>query len=241
MTCPITVRLGVYALGAADQAERALVESHLATCPACRAELARLEPLPGLLTQVPVELIRTDGPPASRPPVHAPAGGRVSQSLDTPARKAGGAAGRWRSVAAVAAAAAIGAAGGFWLTQPGASQPSAKASPAAITLSGSNPVTHVRLTATLTGTSWGTSIRLLASGLPLNQPCRLVVRSRGGGTEVAGAWDAWHTGPVSIPASAGWRPADIASLQVATRSRNLVTVTAARPGAHARPSSHPKE
>ena len=37
MTCPVTVRLGVYALGAADAAERMLVESHLVTCRACRA------------------------------------------------------------------------------------------------------------------------------------------------------------------------------------------------------------
>jgi anti-sigma factor RsiW len=47
MTCPVTVRLGVYALGAADAAERVLVESHLSTCQECRAELARLAPLPG--------------------------------------------------------------------------------------------------------------------------------------------------------------------------------------------------
>ena len=109
----------------------------------------------------------------------------------------------------------------------------------AITLSGANPATHVRVTVALTGTSWGTSIRLLAWGLPLNQPCRLIVRSRTGGTEVTGVWDAWSAGPVSIPASAAWRPADISSLQVATTSRNLVTVTAGRPGAHVPPSSVP--
>jgi hypothetical protein len=139
----------------------------------------------------------------------------------------------------VAAAAALGAAGGFWLAQPGASHPAANSPPAAITLSGANPATHVRVTVTLTGTSWGTSIRLLAWGLPLNQPCRLIVRSRTGGTEVTGAWDAWSAGPVSVPASAGWRPADISSLQVATTIRNLVTVTTGRPGAHVPPSSVP--
>ncbi len=76
-------------------------------------------------------------------------------------------------------------------------------------------------------------------GLPLNQPCRLIVRSRAGGTEVAGAWDAWRAGPVSIPASAAWRPADISSLQVATTDTNLVTVSTVRPGAHVPPSPHP--
>jgi hypothetical protein len=135
----------------------------------------------------------------------------------------------------LAAAAAVGIAGGFWLAQPGASPP-----PAGITLSGANPGTHVRVTVTLTGTSWGTSIRLVAWGLPLNEPCRLIVRSRTGGTEVTGVWDAWSPGPVSVPASAAWRPADIASLQVATATRNLVNVTAAGPAAPA-PASSPSD
>jgi hypothetical protein len=141
----------------------------------------------------------------------------------------------WRALAATAsAAAAVGAAGGFWLAQPGASPP-----PAAITLSGANPVTHVRVTVTLTGTSWGTSIRLVARGLPLNVSCRLIVRSRTGQTEVTGVWEAWRDGPVTVPASAGVRAPDIASLRVATASRNLVTVTAGRSATPAAASSHP--
>jgi hypothetical protein len=234
MTCPITVRLGVYALGAADAAERVLVETHLATCQECRAELARLRPLPGLLARVPADLLRACPPPAR---LHR----RAPVTRITRARNARSPAGRWRNVAGVAAAAVLGAAAGFWLAQPGASQPgpngvTASSRPATITLSGANPVTHVRVTVTLTGTSWGTRIRLLAWGVPLNQPCRLIVRSRTGGTEVTGAWDAWRAGPISVPASAAWRPADIATLQVATPSRNLLTLTAVPPGAHVRPS-----
>jgi len=230
MTCPITVRLGVYALGVADAAERMLVESHLSTCQACRVELARLEPLPGLLARVPANLLRADPAPA-RLHGRAPAA-RINRARNARARNARALAGRWRGVAGVAAAAVLGAVGGFWIAQPGASQKAANSPPTAITLSGANPDTHVRVTVTLTGTTWGTSIRLLAQGLPLNQPCRLIVRSRTGGTEVAGVWDAWRAGPVSIPASVAWRPADISSLQVTTPKRNLVTVTAVRSGAH---------
>jgi Putative zinc-finger len=232
MSCPITVHLGVYALGAADEAERMLVESHLTSCPACRAELARLEPLPGLLAGVPAHLVRADPLPAR--PERAPLA-RVIAAGSTPARRARASAGRWRAAAAVAAAAALGAAGGIWIAQP-APNPA----PAGVTLSAANPVTHVRVTVTLTATSWGTSIRLLARGLPLNQPCRLIVRSRDGATEVTGAWDAWRAGPVTIPASAAWRPADIASLQVATTSRNLVTITAARASAAVRTATPPR-
>jgi hypothetical protein len=47
------VALGVYVLGAIDPAERALVDAHLATCEACRAELAEFAGLPSLLALVP--------------------------------------------------------------------------------------------------------------------------------------------------------------------------------------------
>jgi len=209
MTCLMMVRLGVYALGAADAEERQLVEDHLPGCAACRAELARLMPLPGLLAQVPGGML------GLRPPGQA--AGRPGTVRARPART-------WRAViAAAVAAAAAGVAGGVWLAPGGAGS-----STPTLTLSGSSPATHVYATAALTATSWGTSIRLQVRGLPLNQPCRLVVRSRAGKTEVTGYWDAWSAGPVSVPASAAWRPSDITSLQVATATRTLVTITAAR-------------
>jgi len=101
----------------------------------------------------------------------------------------------------------------------------------AVLLSGMNAATHVRATTVLTPSSWGTSIRLTIRGAPLNVRCRLVVRSRAGGTETAGVWDAWREGPITVPASAGWRASDIASLQVVARGMTLVTIKAAR---HAR-------
>ncbi len=228
MTCPVTVHLGVYALGAADAAERVLVESHLPSCQVCRAELARLEPLPGLLARVPASLLPADPPPARHE--RAP----LITAWKTRARRARPSARRWQGVTAMAAAAVLGASVGIWLGRPAANSP-----PTAITLSGANPVTHVRVTVTLTATSWGTSIRLQALGLPLNQSCRLIIRSRAGATEIVGAWDAWRSGPVSIPASAAWRPADIVSLRVATATRSLVTVTAVRPGPHGKSSAQP--
>jgi hypothetical protein len=52
--CPeARVALGVYVLGAIDPVERALVDAHLATCEACRAELAEFADLPALLALVP--------------------------------------------------------------------------------------------------------------------------------------------------------------------------------------------
>jgi hypothetical protein len=94
-------------------------------------------------------------------------------------------------------------------------------------LTAANPATHVQAMAALTATSWGTSIQLRVLGIPLNQPCELIVRSRTGQTEVAGFWDAWSAGPVSVPASVAWSPSDIVSLRVATAAKTLVTITGA--------------
>ncbi|HEY1319654.1 MAG TPA: zf-HC2 domain-containing protein, partial [Streptosporangiaceae bacterium] len=218
MTCQTAVSLGVYVLGAADASERLRVEAHLPGCAACRAELARLAPLPGLLASVPPDLRpaasgpaasspAASGPAASSPaapgPVAAPAGvrrGPVRRVL-TPGRTRRGPSrgvpgpGRPRpsrprlAAALTAVAAAVGGLAGGYLLAPhgGASQPAAPA----MTVSGANPAAHVRAVAALTATSWGTSIRLRVSGLPLNVQCWLVVRSRSGQSEVAGVWDAW--------------------------------------------------
>lgn len=213
MTCPIMVHLGVYVLGAADPEERTLFESHLPGCADCRAELARLAPLPGKLSRIPVSLLADDAPQVTseRASSRAARRSRIRRARRRYARAA----------VASAAVAAAGFGAGYWLAAPAASPP-----PVAVTLSGANPATHVRATAALTATPWGTSIRLRADGLPLNQPCRLIIRSREGATEIAGAWDSWSPGPVSVPASTSWRPSDIASLQVATPTRNLVTIIA---------------
>ena len=74
-----------------------------------------------------------------------------------------------------------------------------------------------------------TSIQLQLRGLPENVQCQLIVRSRAGQTEVSGTWDAWQHGPVNVPASAAWLPSDIASLQVATPTRTLLTISVRHP------------
>jgi hypothetical protein len=217
MTCQTAVSLGVYVLGAADASERLRVEAHLPGCAACRAELARLAPLPGLLARVPPDLR-----PAA--PVSAQASAQRGPFPRLPARdRPRQSRPRWAAALAAVAAAVAGLAGGHLLApRGGASQPSAPA----MTVSGANPAAHIRAAAALTATSWGTSIRLRVSGLPLNVQCWLVVRSRSGQSEVAGVWDAWSPGPVTVPGSAAWRPSDIASLQVKTATRSLVTIVA---------------
>jgi Putative zinc-finger len=257
-------------LGAADAEESRRVQAHLPGCPACRAELTLLTPLPGLLARAGEDALAAERHPdraaiqhpdqaagqgqghAAAPRLDQAAGHRpgraAAQRPDRPAalvpdrpagrsapvRSPGRSARTWRAAAMAASVAAIaGAAGGFWLAPRAASH-----QPATVTLSGANPALHVTATAALTATSWGTSIQLRVDGLPLNVPCRLIVRSRTGATEVTGVWDAWRTGPITVPASAGWLPSDIASLRVATTARNLVTIIG-RPAAS--PDNRPRQ
>jgi hypothetical protein len=226
-------------IGIADGQQRDTALRHAATCPDCRRLISELssvvddllllapshEPPPGFAART----VASISPPAA---AGVPEGMR--DTAPSPARRArqprralarAGTRSRWAAAACLAAASA---GGGLWLSS-GAGGPQAGTA----TLTGTNPATHVSATAVLTATSWGTSIQLQVRGLPENVECRLVVRSRSGGTEVSGAWDAWQEGPVSIPASASWLPSDIASLQVTTPARSLVTISVTHPAAQA--------
>ncbi len=231
MNCPMEVHLGVYALGAADAAERRLVEDHLPECDICRTQLARLAPMADLLAKVPEGLVSEGA--AVRTTAPAPRTVRTARPA-RPARTTWPARG-WRKAAAAAVTAAAGFAGGLWLMPHDAAT-----APADVTLSAADPATHVRATAALTGTSWGTSIRLVADGVPSGQLCWLVIHARDGESEIVGYWNAGSGEPVSVPASAAWRPADIASVQVVTKAGVLVTVAADpfRPGGEP-PSNSP--
>ena len=83
MTCTMMMSLGVYVLGAAGTEERQRLEAHLPTCPACRAELTRLAPLPGLLAGIPESMRDT----ARSPGRHPWSPGRQAQSPGRRARR----------------------------------------------------------------------------------------------------------------------------------------------------------
>ena len=223
MKCPMMVSLGVYVLGAASSAERRQLETHLPGCQECQGELRRLAPLPGLLAGLPRGITNPSPSPGRQARPSRPS--RSSRPFKR-VRAQRGTGLRWAVAAAACLSAAAG--GGLWLSSGGAGP-----QPIVLTRSGSNLATHVTATATLTATSWGTSIELQVSGLPENVDCHLVVHSRSGRDEESGVWDAWAKGPVRIPASASWLPSDIASLQVTTSAGSLVTISVHDPAAPA--------
>ncbi|HEU5334018.1 MAG TPA: hypothetical protein VFU73_14665 [Actinocrinis sp.] len=231
----MAMHLGVYALGSADAAEKRLVEAHLPRCAACRAELAHLEPLQQLLGRLSAEMLPDflfeDLPAARVVPAGSHRHAGSSRTPDRPRHHLGGhrpaahahPPTRTRRVVSAAAvtATAAGLAGGFWLMSTNAAP---TPPPADQTVSAADPVTHVRATAALTSTTWGTSVQVVADGLPRNQVCWLVIHSRTGKTEVSAYWDEWSHGPVSVRASSPWKPSDISSVQVVTGGGVLLTI-----------------
>jgi anti-sigma factor ChrR (cupin superfamily) len=62
MTCPLSVSLGAYALGALTGREKDNVAAHLTDCTQCQDELAGIAGVVGLLHRQTVETRRCPGP-----------------------------------------------------------------------------------------------------------------------------------------------------------------------------------
>jgi hypothetical protein len=216
MTCPETVELGAYVLGAAELDERSHAEAHLADCTDCRAELTRLAPLPHLLSELTAEDVHIIEQELSG----AAAQGADPSDLGTRHRLS-----RARLVslasagaAAVAAAVVVTAAVGPGIGIGGApGDVSADRS-----LSATDPSTGVRATALLYGRSWGTEVALRMHDVPPEQVCHLVVRTRDGRVELSGSWSTAYEGSVDVPVPVSVSPAQISGLEVVTADEHVL-------------------
>jgi anti-sigma factor RsiW len=219
--------LGVYVLGAIDPAERAVVDSHLSTCPDCREELAGLAGLPALLRRIPVGEAQqlADEPDEDLAGSDMPSD-RVLNSLlerTTRARHAR----RWRGLAAAAAVVVIAGAAGAatWsaLNPPAAPVASAHWE----TVSATNTVTHVSATVRYTAKEWGTVLDTQVHGLPQNVHCSLVVTDAAGHTVVAGSWKtSYDEGTTWYPGASSVALDSVHSFKIISGGRVLVTIPA---------------
>ena len=239
MTCPRTVALGAYVLGALEREERAGLEAHLEKCDICRKELDRLAPLPGLLSRLTVEeaeVLETTAPgpaeldpaqaasaeatlPLERPPRTEPAhsSAPLERALFAVARE------RRRSrlmrAAALAAAlvlAAVALVGGPLLDDDGGNDP------APLTAAASDFRTGVHGSAELTREPWGTRVELSLAGVRPGQRCRLVARAAGGRSEVAATWRAGYLGTAEVPGAVAIPRERLKALEVVTADDRLL-------------------
>jgi len=198
------VAQGVYVVGAIDPAERSRVDAHLASCPACREELAGLAGLPALLGRVPVmdaELL--DLPGGGPADLEEPPPELLRSLLrQVDARRR---ARRWRVITAAAAAVIIAVGGGAALDHALAGPAPA---PAAGVAFGADSATHVSAVVDYSPSGRGTGMRVKVSGIPAGETCRFWVvdsagkLSRAGGWTITGAYGKSPWYPAASPVAA---------------------------------------
>jgi anti-sigma factor RsiW len=218
--------LGVYVVGAIDPAERALVDTHLSGCPACREELAGLAGLPALLGRVPgadAELLALDDERLRALDEPSP---ELLHSLlrQVDARRK---ARRWRAVVAAAAAVVIGLGTGAAITELVGGR--AAAHPATETASASNSVTGVTAVVEYPATGRATSMRVTVSGIPWGTTCEFWVVNGTGQRSLAGTWtlrQGYGSGHV-FPASSELPASSVHGFVITTTSgKKLLTIPA---------------
>jgi Putative zinc-finger len=210
MTCPRTIALGAYVLGALEREERDGLETHLDGCPTCRAELDRLAPLPELLSRLSLEDAERLGvavaPPIDdAPPPAAPRERRrprLARAVALAAALALAASG------AVAAALLTGAEGG--------------AAPATLTAAASDVRSGVDASAQLEERPWGTRMDLQLAGVRPGERCRLIARAVGGRSEVAATWRATYLGTAEVPGAVAIAPDRLLALDVVAADGDLL-------------------
>ncbi|GAA1264109.1 hypothetical protein GCM10009609_29110 [Pseudonocardia aurantiaca] len=200
------IDLGAYLIGSLAPAERAVVERHLATCERCRAELADLAPLPGLLGRLDADEARNQ--------TLTPSPDLLPRALEAVRRERAAdrhTLRRWRIGTAVAAAAAVVAVA---IAMAPAVLPGPTAAPAVpftvaagVTAAGSG---------SMESRGWGTALQLDLTGLPPASGYQAYVTARDGHGEVAASWGPTPSGRAVVSGATAIPRADLTSIQVRT-------------------------
>lgn len=248
MTCTHTSTLGVYLLGALEPEDRSTFEAHLSDCDACRMELVRLAPLPGLLNQITLadfedvpEVPRTGPieptmPVTEVPPVPAVELTRpvvIDAPVPEPTRTPRSRRRYWQlaTAAAVVVVLTVGGVVGYQaLNGPASTEHET------VTWSATDVETGAHADVELAHRSWGTQVRVWMSNMPAGRRCKLVVQARSGYRnmasykETAGWWgtDAYDPNE-AIPGATSIDLLDIYKLQFVD-NEDHVLVDMHRPG-----------
>ena len=222
----VRLALGVYVLGAAEPAERALVRMHLAWCRDCREELAALAGLPGLLRRVPaaeadkVFSTEAEGGSQADPLPAATLPKLLARTARTRRTR------RWLALAATAVAVVLAAGGGVigGMTADHAVPPPGPVASAWKTVAARSDVTLASATVAYAPAVWGSNLKVRVTGVGPGTVCLLWVTGSGGQKQVAGGW-------IMVSGQYGWIPAStsipvsrLRGFAVTAGGKTLVTV-----------------
>lgn len=218
MTCPETIAIGAYVLGAQDVSERLELERHLLDCASCRDALLRFANLPGLLHTLTLEeVISTEfDPDLEQSLARGPELDWLTPAA-TPRRTF-----RGRRALIAAAAAVLVASGGVLIGRGLIDDPAPQAQ-TAVTWSATDGVGGIDTTAKLSNQSWGTDIQLQMKDLKPGELCKLVVHARSGESETTGWWTTNYIHEADVPASTSIALSDIDRIDVVTAAGSVLT------------------
>lgn len=202
--------IGAYLVGSLAPAERTAVERHLAGCADCRAELAALAPLPGLLGRISAEDARSRAlTPDPQLLLRTLDAVRARQHAQQHRLE------RWRLAAVAAAVVAVAA-----LALP----PVLDAAPSAAPLATAAGVTAAG-TGNLDARPWGTAVTLDLTGLPSAPGYVAYALAHDGRSEIAASWGATPDGHAAVTGATAIPRADLAAVQIRTTdNRSLLTL-----------------
>jgi hypothetical protein len=214
MSCEQSHFDGAYVLGALSPEERLAFERHLSECHACRRSVQQLAGLPGLLSQVSVDVLESE-------PVTEPVPATLLPALEREVRRSQHRR-RWVTGLAAAAAAVVVGAGSVAAVDLVRDDPPATV--ASRPAQDMKPLGQHDVVArvALTSVAWGTRLDLVCSyeagshaygGAP-GPTYSLVVRSREGTTEQVGTWSALPGRTMRVTGATALSRDDILSVEV---------------------------
>jgi len=207
VTCEEALGSAAVALLGGDRVD-ADVEAHLGGCDSCRAELAGLQPLPGVLGRLdPADLALLDA--------SAPAGTALLDRLLAAAARDR----RRRRAAVLAVAAAVIALilvpGAIWaVSRLHTSAAITTARPAQISWSATDASTGISGKAQAWASAWGSDLSVSISGVRSGTQCTIVVVTKDGATQTAASWKASYAGTAQVRGNVAAPVTAIAGIEI---------------------------
>ncbi len=216
--------LGAFVLGGLDADDHQAFTRHLRHCATCQRESAQLSGLPALLDIVEPERVDAGLTPAgmpdtarAQPPVLVPT--RLLDRVRADRRRR-----RWRLAAAAAVlavlAGGLGAGVGPLLSRVNAPPTRPLVASAAAAVPDGSPAPAVEVD--LVTRTWGTQLDLRGTSLPAGQVLYLSVTDKQGHAYDVASWTGTPTGRATLTAACWMKSADIAQVQVHTRSGTAI-------------------